>query len=72
LHSFNINSFLDGAVTPVRDLLAENPAAVFIPNYRTDWLADADHDFIRRHYVALSDDFWVLGESCLPAEAPLK
>jgi len=34
---------------------------VIIPSYRTDWLPGADHDFIRAHYVALADDFWVLG-----------
>jgi hypothetical protein len=45
----------------VRDLLAAKPAAVFIPNYRTDWLPPEDHDFIRRRYVPLADDFWVLG-----------
>jgi len=32
-----------------------------MPNYRTDWLEDEDHVFIREHYVSLADDFWVLG-----------
>jgi hypothetical protein len=50
----------------VRDMLAVRPAAVFIPNYRTDWLPEEDHAFIRERYVSLSDDFWVLGKM-LPA-----
>jgi hypothetical protein len=50
----------------VRDMLAARPAAVFIPNYRTDWLPEADHAFIRERYVSLTDDFWVLGK-VLPA-----
>jgi hypothetical protein len=47
-------------------MLAANPAAVLLPNYRTDMLLPADHDYIRQHYVPLADDCWVLG-SVLPA-----
>lgn len=61
LHSFNIRKFLNGQLTPVRDMLAANPAAVIIPNYRTDWLPEKDHAFIRERYVPLEDDFLVLG-----------
>ena len=50
----------------VRDMLAARPAAVFIPNYRTDWLPEEDQAFIRERYVPLTDDFWVLGK-VLPA-----
>ena len=50
----------------LRDMLAARPAAVFIPNYRTDWLPEEDHAFIRERYVSLTDDFWVLGK-VLPA-----
>ena len=50
----------------LRDMLATRPAAVFIPNYRTDWLPEEDHAFIREQYVSLTDDFWVLGK-VLPA-----
>ena len=50
----------------LRDMLAAHPAAVFIPNYRTDWLPEEDHAFIRERYVSLTDDFWVLGK-VLPA-----
>ncbi len=61
LHSLNIQNFeLPGALQ-IRDMLAANPAAVIIPNYRTDWLPEADHEYIRAHYVPLGDDFWVLG-----------
>jgi hypothetical protein len=50
----------------VRDMLAARPAAVVIPNYRTDRLPEEDHAFIRERYVSLSDDFQVLGK-VLPA-----
>jgi hypothetical protein len=66
LHSLNFKSFMEGPGPKVRDLLAAQPAAVFIPSYRTDWLPDEDHAFIRGRYVALADDFWVLGK-VLPA-----
>jgi hypothetical protein len=62
LHSLNINTFLDGTGPHVSDILASRPAAVFIPSYRTDWLSDRDHDFVRERYVSLADDFWVLGK----------
>ena len=50
----------------VREMLAARPAAVFIPNYRTDRLPEEDHAFIRERYVSLTDDFLVLGK-VLPA-----
>jgi hypothetical protein len=62
LHSLNIQRFLDGSLPSVSQMLAARPAAVFIPNYRTDWLSTADHDFIRERYVSFADDFWVLGK----------
>ena len=66
LHSLNLQSFLNQPELHVRNLLAARPAAVFIPSYRTDWLPQEDHDFIRARYVSLADDFWVLGK-VLPA-----
>jgi len=66
LHSFNIEKFTKGPGPRVHEMLAARPAAVIIPSYRTDWLTDEDHDFIRQRYVALADDCWVLG-SILPA-----
>jgi len=50
----------------VRDMLAARPAAVVIPNYRTDRLPEEVHALIRERYVSLNDDFWVLGK-VLPA-----
>jgi hypothetical protein len=50
----------------VWDMLAARPAAVFLPNYRTDRLPQQDQAFIRERYVPLTDDFWVLGK-VLPA-----
>ena len=66
LHRFTILSFLKGPGPRVRDVLAAHPAAVFIPNYRTDWLPEEDDAFIRQRYVSLADDLWVLGK-VLPA-----
>jgi hypothetical protein len=66
LHSFIIDKFTKGTGPRVREMLAAKPAAVIIPNYRTDWLPEEDHDFIRDRYVSLADDFWVLGK-ILPA-----
>jgi len=51
---------------PWRDKLAARPAAVIIRSYRTSWLPEEDHEFIRGRYVSLADDFWVLGKT-LPA-----
>lgn len=52
--------------TGIRDILAARPAAVFIRSYRTDWLPEADDQFISSRYVPLSDEFEVLG-TVLPA-----
>ena len=66
LHSLTIKHFLDGSWPSVRQLLEKTPAAVIIPNYRTDWLSPADRGYIAQHYIALADDFLVLGTT-LPA-----
>lgn len=66
LHSFNIDQFTKGPGPRVHEMLAARPAAVIIPNYRTDWLPSEDHDFINERYVAVADDFLVLGK-ILPA-----
>ena len=66
LHSLAFESLIKGSGPQVRDMLAARPAAVVIPNYRTDWLPPADQAAIRERYVALADDFWVLGK-VLPA-----
>src|SRR5207253_6138105 len=50
----------------VRDMLRERPAAILIPNYRTDWLTEEDQEFFRAHYVPLADDFRVLGTRLPP------
>ena len=60
-------TFIHGQMDPglrgghFREVLAANPAAVLIPSYRTDYLSPTNHAYIREHYVAVSDDFWVLG-----------
>jgi len=66
LHSLSMVVLVNGSGPQVRDMLTTRPAAVVIPNYRTDWLPEADHATIRERYVALADDFWVLGK-VLPA-----
>ena len=50
----------------MRGFLAANPPSVVILSYRTEWLSDADKDFLRERYVPIADDFMVLG-SQLPA-----
>jgi hypothetical protein len=62
LHSLNIQNFKSGKWPSVREMLAAKPAAVIITSYRTDWLSEQDHEFISNRYVAVSDDFWVLGK----------
>jgi hypothetical protein len=62
LHSWNISRFVEGPGPRIHEILSARPAAVFIPNYRTDWLTPEDHQFIRSNYVSLADDFWVLGK----------
>jgi hypothetical protein len=66
LHSLSFEGMMKDSGPQVRDMLAARPAAVVIPNYRTDWLPEADHAAIRERYVAVADDFWVLGK-VLPA-----
>jgi hypothetical protein len=66
LPNVNRPSFAKEQGLQVREMLAARPAAVFIPNYRTDRLPEEDHAFIRERYVSLTDDFWVLGK-VLPA-----
>ena len=66
LHGLYVTALIQGSGPQIRDMLAAHPAAVLIPNYRTDWLPEPDQAYIREHYVALSDDFNVLGTQ-LPA-----
>jgi hypothetical protein len=61
LHSLNIAHFYDGTWLSVRQMLARNPAAVILTNYRTDWLGGEDRDYVAAHYLPLTDDLWVLG-----------
>lgn len=68
IHSTNIKALVEGSGLHVRDMLAANPPAVYLPNYRTDALAPEDHDFVRHHYVSLADDFWVLGQVVEPGK----
>jgi len=61
LHSLLMRQIYDGNQSSVAAMLARNPAAVLIPNYRFDWLRESDWQFIRANYLPLADDFWVLG-----------
>lgn len=66
LDTLNIRAFVDGSKAPAREILARNPPAVFLPNYRTDWLPMADRLFLAEHFAPLSDDFWTLGADLPP------
>ena len=61
IHTFTIRNFSNGTFPSIRETLSRQPSPVFIPNYRTDWITPEDQQFMKRHYIALSDDFWVLG-----------
>ena len=50
----------------MRGFLKANPPSVVIRNYRTEWMSEEDKQFLRDRYVAIADDFMVLG-SQLPA-----
>jgi hypothetical protein len=65
IHSLNLR-FLKMPGFQIHEILAARPAAVVIFSYRTDWLPEEDMDFIRKRYIALADDFSVLG-TALPA-----
>ena len=64
LHSF---AFIGSSNPHIYKLLTDKPALVFIPNYRTDWLSATDHIFIRKRYVPMADDFWVMGHVLPPS-----
>ncbi len=66
LHSLNLEAFAQGKRPSVSQMISERPAAVVIPNYRTDWLPESERAFLAERYIPLADDFWVLG-GCLPA-----
>jgi hypothetical protein len=59
LHTMNFGG--SRVQSRIADMLAARPAAVIIPNYRTDWLSARDKAFIRERYVSVADDLWVLG-----------
>src|SRR5262249_13297103 len=61
-----LKSLVDGPGPHIRDMLKDNPAAVIVQSYRTDWLPEEDHAFIRQRYVPMADDYLVLG-NLLPA-----
>lgn len=60
------NNSESGLVEMPLDGSGKEPAAVIIPNYRTDQVPPATRDFIRDHYVSVADSFLVLGK-ILPA-----
>jgi hypothetical protein len=66
IHGQSVRRMVTGGGPQIRDYLASNPPVVVIPTYRTDYLPEADHAYIRSNYVAVADDFWVLGR-VLPA-----
>ncbi len=66
MDTLNIARWRDPARAPLRELWAKDPAPVFIADYRTDWLAAADREFLERRYAAISDDFRVLAASLPP------
>jgi hypothetical protein len=72
LHGTTIHRFRSQQGPHFRDLLTARPAAVIIPNGRTDWLPPEDHAYIREHYVTVSDDLLVLGKVLPPGGGALE
>ncbi len=66
IHGQSLKGLVNGTGPHIRDMLAANPPSVVILSYRTEWLPEEDHEFIRQRYVPMADDFMVLG-SQLPA-----
>jgi hypothetical protein len=65
-HSLNQAAFASGAIPSVASMLSAHPPAVIIRSYRTDMVADAGKQLMEQRYLALSDDFWVLGSMLAP------
>ncbi|MFZ6748921.1 hypothetical protein [Undibacterium sp. Ren11W] len=62
-HSLNRAAFANGTIPSVSAMLTEHPASVIIRSYRTEMMSNSDKEFIRTHYIAIADDFWVLGRT---------
>jgi hypothetical protein len=62
IHGQVLPRMVRGGGPQIRDYLAANPPAVIMQSYRTEWLPEADQEFIRTHYVEVSDDFLVPGK----------
>lgn len=61
IHTFTIRPLSDGTWPSIRSQLAAFEVPVILPNYRTSWLPEPDLRFIAAHYIALAQDFLVLG-----------
>jgi hypothetical protein len=61
IHSFTIRPLSDGTWASIRSELASHEVPVILPSYRTGWLSAPDKGFISSNYLALAQDFLVLG-----------
>lgn len=61
IHTFTIRPMSDGTWPSVRSQLAAHEVPVILPSYRTNSLPRQDQDFIAANYLALAQDFLVLG-----------
>lgn len=62
IHSVFMREYERGAREQVRDIVARAaPPVVIRGHYRFNWLPPADRELVDEHYVALSDQLWVLG-----------
>jgi hypothetical protein len=62
----NVSAFESGAAQPMISQWLANPPAVVLPNYRLEYLGEAEHAFLQQNYVPLAADFWVLGRPATP------
>lgn len=61
IHTLTAANFRLGTPNPIREQLAEGRTPIVIPNYRTAWLTIPDKQYIRKHYFAIANDFYVAG-----------
>jgi hypothetical protein len=72
LQSIKGNGFIQSAGPNIQDLLAVKTPAVVIPNSPTDGLQEQSQNNLRDSYVALADDFLVLGKVLPPGGGTFK
>lgn len=61
VHSSFMSAYDRGARTSFTELLESGSSPVVMTNYRWSWFSEREWSTLRRRYVQLAKDFWVLG-----------